>query len=350
MKEFQIFSKVPDIYDNMIKDIEESKKYIYLETYLYDADAVGNRFREVLLKKARQGVKIRLLLDAWGGTVDREYFKELISLGAEVRFFREIRYFVSMILKNHERNHRKLLIIDNDICYIGSANITSRCLKWRELVLKMKGDIVKSFTVSFFKSWSMYGNMSPKRIKTIIYKGYHIINDTPDYFQRITENKYLQLIGKSKKEIMIETPYFIPSGKIRQALAKAVKRGVNVKLIIPYYSDVKIVDIVRNGYLGELYKKGININYYMSKTLHSKLMIVDDKFFILGSSNLDYRSFIYQYEINFLGSNIRLIKGLKKYFDETMSYSKPFDYGEWKNRSSIKKIFELLLDYFKQYL
>jgi cardiolipin synthase len=350
MKDFTVMSEPPKIYNEMIRDILNAKKQILLETYIYDNDEVGDKFKKVLIKKAKQGVKIKLLLDAWGSDAKIEYFKELIKLGAEVRYFREIRYFIRIFSKNHERNHRKLLIIDDQITYIGSLNITKTCLNWRELVLKMVGDITPKFIKSFMKSWELYGDFTGKKLKSIIYRDYEIINEIPSYYIRITEDKYSKLIKGAKKEIMIETPYFLPSTRLRTALSKAVEKGVKVKIIIPYNSNAKLVDILRNEYLGDLHKKGVEIYYFTPGFLHSKLMIVDNNFFLLGSSNLDYRSFIYLYEINFIGKNKDIINDLKKYFSETLSKTIPFKYEKWRRRSSFKKILELLIYRIRHYL
>lgn len=348
MKNFNVLSNPKKIYNSMIDDINNSKNYVYLETYIFDDDKIGKRFRDVLIKKLKQGVRVRLLIDAWGSNAKIDFFKKLIDLGAEVRYFREIRYFIRIFTKNHERNHRKLLIIDDNISYIGSMNITEDCLEWRELVLRLEGIISISFKHSFLKSWEIYGHISRKKIRSIIYKDFEIIHDIPSFIKKATENKYLRLIKKAKKNIRIETPYFVPSLKIINAFSKAVKRKVNVELIVPYYSDVRIVDILRNRYLGRLSKKGINI-YYYNRILHSKLLIIDDNYFLLGSSNLDYRSFNYQYEINFIGTNKKMICNLKEHFNETLSDCFPFDYNHWKRRSSFKKILEIIMLHFKHY-
>jgi len=246
-----------------------------------------------------------------------------------------------MFSKNHERNHRKLLIIDNNLTYIGSCNITAIGLEWRELVLKLKGEISGHFTDSFLTSWQNYKRIS-KEIRSIIHKGFEIIQDTPSKKARKTETKYIELIKNAKKEILIETPYFVPSFKIRHALGSAAKRGIKIQIILPYTSDVKIVDVLRDTYLGGLYNSGVKIYYYKKKVLHSKLMLVDN-LFILGSSNLDYRSFIYQYEINLLGRDKEINSSLKKYFNSGLRDCIKFNYQEWKDRSSFKKLLELFL-------
>ena len=120
--------------------------------------------------------------------------------------------------------------------------------------------------------------------------------------------------------------------------------------MLPKISDVKIIDIVRNRYLGELHKEGIKIYYYSPKILHSKLFIMDNKFFILGSSNLDYRSFLHQYEINLLGKDRKIINELNKYFYSTLLDSTKFNINEWKRRSSLVKIPEMIISYLEKYL
>jgi len=334
----------------MLKDIALAKRYIFLETYIYDNDVIGDRFKNLLIKKAKQGVKVKLLVDAWGSSADRNYFKKLIDSGAEFRFFQEFRYVIRIFSKNHERNHRKLLVIDDNITYIGSANITKTCLDWRELVIRLEGDISPLFAEAFLHSWESYDKQASKRIKSLIHRQFEIIRDIPSSTYRVTERRYIQLINQARNKIMIETPYFVPSISIRSALSKAVKRGVKVLIILPYISDIRIMNLVRNRYLGLLYKNGINIYYFMPKGLHSKLLIVDDRIFLLGSSNVDYRSFIHQYEINFIGKNREMILALKNYFNKTLSKSKPFNYEEWRKRSSIKKIHERILFLIREYL
>lgn len=350
METFHVYSNPKHIYEKMLEDIKSAKKYIFLETYIYDDDEIGKKFRDLLIKKAKQGLKIKLLLDAWGGTSKKPFFEKLIKAGAEVRFFREIRYFIRIFSKNHERNHRKLLVIDNHITYIGSMNITARCLDWRELVLRIKGSISCDFAKSFYQSWQMYGKLDKKRLKTIVHKEFEIIQDIPSYLGRATENKLYKLISKAKKKILIETPYFVPSAKIINSLGKAIKKGVKVMLLIPKHSGVGIVDLVRNGYLGKVYKQGITIHYYTKKNPHSKLLIIDDNFFMLGSSNIDYRSLTHNYELNVVGEDKQIIKALKDFFMEGFSDSEPFSYEEWRQRSSIDKLLELILETIKHYL
>lgn len=353
MEKFEIFSEPKKIYSNMLNDIKEAKHKIYLETYQFDNDYIGIKFRNELIKKASQGVKVAVLIDSWGSSSNKDFFKKLVKAGGRVRFFREFQYVIRLISKNHERNHRKLLLIDDKISYIGSRNITAQGIDWREIVVRFEGKITIHLKNSFIKTWKAHGNLSVKRFNKIVHKSFEIIQDIPSKINTTTEKKYYHLINQAKKEIFIVTPYFIPSGRIRKAFSNAVKRKVKISIIIPnQYEDpyALIANTLRNRYLGRLYNNGINIYTYMPNYIHTKLLIIDKKFFILGSSNLDYRSFIHQFEINIMGKDKKMIESLRKYFFETLDDSKLFNYYEWKKRSSIIKFLELIVYTMRKYV
>ncbi|MFA5019933.1 MAG: phosphatidylserine/phosphatidylglycerophosphate/cardiolipin synthase family protein [Candidatus Pacearchaeota archaeon] len=349
MRTFEVLSRPGRIYRRMLGDIKNAEKSIYLETYIFDKDKVGNIFRKALEKKAAEGVKIRVLVDAWGSTADKKFFGRLVCLGGEVRFFKEFKYAVRIFAKNHERDHRKLLIIDRKITFVGSVNITASCLKWRELVLRLDGDISENFARSFNRFWNRKGKVDMKRINKIAYRGFEIIQDIPSTLFNPTEISYEHLINNAKKTILIETPYFVPSLGIRQALKDAAQRGVEVKIAVPKISNVKSVNIIREAYLGELWRCGAYI-YYFNKFTHSKLMVIDNNYFILGSSNMDYRSFRHQYDINLLGKDKKIIAVLKRYFDRTIFDCVLFDYKKWSSRSLSQKIGGFILKSVRRYL
>jgi cardiolipin synthase len=152
----KLFSEPPRFYEAMLQDIGRAERYIYLETYKFGNDEVGFRFREALTKAAERGVHIKLLLDSWGVSYKEDFFSELISLGGEVRFFRKIIYTFDFFTKNHRRNHRKFLLIDDNISYMGSANITGYSLQWRESMIRLTGGITFMFKRSFLESFKIY--------------------------------------------------------------------------------------------------------------------------------------------------------------------------------------------------
>jgi len=356
--DFQVFSDPPIFYEKMLSDIKSAKKYIFLETYLFGDDAVGKKFLKIMSQKVREGVKVRLLIDAWGffylngriSNAKKNLFKEYLSSGGELKFFRELRYTLRIFSDNYERGHRKMILIDDKISYIGSYNIIQKYIKNRELVLRFEGGLTVQLKSSFEIFWQTAGRINRKKLSFLVHKKFQLLQDIPSLRRSHTERNYARLINESFQDIRIETPYFIPSPKIIRALTRAISRGVKVKLIIPKSSNWKIIDLMRNKYLGYLHKKGVEIFYYLPKLLHSKLLIIDDAFFLLGSSNVDYRSFLKSYEINLIGQDKKLIHALEKYFNETLSETEPFNYELWKKRSSLIKIFESILGKIKKFL
>lgn len=338
----------------MIDDIEHAVKYIYIETFRVGKDEIGDRFRRALTKKAKEGVKVKILIDYWGaGPIDHDYFKNLIKYGGEVRFFEKIKYNSDIFTRGHRRNHRKLLLIDDIISYIGSSNLTAYNMNWRESILRMKGDITETFVKLFnqdFNGYNKYVFNSAYKTKLVKHNSFEIIRDTPSITRKPTNNKFIRLIKAAQYQITIETPYFLPGFMLRKSLMDAAQRGVDVNIVLPRRSDVTLIDILRNKYFGMLYKAGVNILFYKLNNLHAKMMLVDKKIFAIGSSNFDYRSFRYMYEITLIGDNRDIAKQVNSHMRKTISDSNEFNYINWKNRSLINKLFEWVLLPFRHLL
>jgi len=154
--QFQLFTQPPRLFEAMLEDIRNARDYICIETYRFTQDKVGVMFRDALLVKAKEKVKIRLLIDSWGGTSNDAFFAELVKLGAEVRFFKKITFSFDFFTRNHRRNHRKLFLVDDKVSYIGSANISGHSLHWRELTLRIEGSLTPLFKKTFNKSFKLY--------------------------------------------------------------------------------------------------------------------------------------------------------------------------------------------------
>jgi len=338
----------------MVEDIELAEKYIYLETFRVGNDVIGQRFNRALTIKAKQGIKVKLLIDYWGaGSADHSFFKDLIKAGGEVRLFEKIRYNTDFFTKGHRRNHRKLLLIDNKISWIGSSNLTGYNLNWRESMLRMKSKITHTFVKLFLEDFRMYNKYKfniAYKTRLIKSEGFEIIRDVPSItFKRINQ-KLIRLIKGAKTKILIETPYFLPGFAIRKAMVDAATKGVEVIVIIPKRSDVNLIDILRNKYLGPLYQKGVKFNFYEPNNLHAKLILVDDETFAIGSSDFDYRSFRYMYEIMMFGTNEEIASQMKIHIYKTLQNSSLFNYSKWVKRPYINRFFEWILLPFRHLL
>lgn len=351
---YQLFSEPLRYYNAMVEDIELARKYVYVQTFRVGNDEIGQRFKRALTTKARQGVEVKILIDYWGaGSADQSFFKELIKAGGELRLFEKIRYNTDIFTKGHRRNHRKLLLIDDKISWIGSSNLTGYNLNWRESMLRMKSDITATFVKIFMEDYRMYNKYKfniAYKTRLIKHNEFEIIRDVPSItFKRINQ-KFIKLIKNANKRVLIETPYFLPGFMLRKAMTDATNRGVEVIVVIPKRSDVNLIDILRNKYLGPLYQKGVVFNFYEHNNLHAKLMLVDDKIISIGSSNFDYRSFRYMFEIMLFGENAEIAEQIKSHIYKTLQNSTSFNYKQWVKRPLINKFFEYILLPFRHLL
>lgn len=342
----KMFSDPLLFFPSILNDIKNATQYIYFEVYRFRNDPMGIRVRDNLIKKCREGVEIKLLIDSWGASSNISFFKELIELGGEVRFFKKIRITWDAFTKNHRRDHRKILVIDDEITWIGSANVSGYALNWRESMFRIKGEIAKPFKTVFLDNLKIYNKYFYDKhaySRKIRYDSFEIIRDVPSLQHQPIQRKFLALIRSARNEIFLETPYFLPGSNLRKALGEASARGVRVNIIIPKKSDIHILDVLSVKYLGELSKAKVNIYFHVYQSLHSKIFMADRKYFLVGSANFDYRSFRYQHEIGFFGEHKSLNRQLLQHFQQSIKDSELFDYDSWHKRPRLQRWFEGIL-------
>lgn len=351
---YHLFADPIRYYNAMIDDIESAVHYIYIETYRIGNDAVGMRFRDALIKKAKLGVEVKVLIDFWGGSgVNNGFFDELTKFGAEVRFFEKIKYNTDIFTRGHRRNHRKLLIIDDSVSYIGSSNLTEYNMNWRESMLRIKGDLTLTLKKVFnldYKIYNKYVLMKANYLRLLRYGQFEVVRDMPSITRQRVMRRYILMIRKAKESVTVVTPYFLPGFMLRKTMIDAVRRGVNVRVIIPLRSDVGLVDILRNKYMGHLHLNGIHFSMYQPHNLHAKLLLIDGAHFSIGSPNFDYRSFRYMHELVLLGRQKQVAEQVETHIRLTLENSLPFDFEKWKRRPLINKFFEWLLLPFRHLL
>ncbi|HTX89048.1 MAG TPA: phosphatidylserine/phosphatidylglycerophosphate/cardiolipin synthase family protein [Bacteroidales bacterium] len=353
--EYMVIDDPLKFYNQMLADISRARKYVFLETYKFANDHMGIRFRDVLTRKAHEGVRIKILIDSWGkGPVSESFFEELIRLGGQVKFFEKIKINTDIFTRGHRRDHRKILVIDDEVSYMGSMNITGYNLNWRELALRMTGELVLIFKKCFqenFDAFNPYNIVNKVNYSKTLKSGdFELIRDVPSVPLQRLKKKYVRMIRSAKSSVVIETPYFLPGFLLRKAMIDAGKRGVDVKVIMPKNSDVRMIDVLRNKYLGLLHKNRVKLLFFVPHNLHAKLMIIDDQVFSITSANFDYRSFRYQYEIALIGSDPDILRQLRDHVNETLLESEPFDYERWQRRPLIQKILEWTLLPFRHML
>ena len=342
--EYQLFASCGDWITQLVKDIRSATHYIYIETFRLSDDITGRTVCEALMEQAANGIDIKLIVDSWG-TRKTSLFTEMEKKGISIRYFKKLVLTFNWFGKNHKRNHRKIITIDDRIAYIGSANFSKYSLSWRESVLRMESNISKIFKSIFLENYKIYKKKikNPKYYKTINHGGFKIIRETPSIIHQKSRNYFMRLIDDAKETITIVTPYFVTGKSIREKLIKAVKRGIKVRIIIPKNSDVRSVDFLRDLFLGPLYLKGIDLQMFKKGNLHAKLVLIDDTLFSIGSTNFDYRSFRYMHEINLSGNHPVISSLISEYMEDTLTECTSFNYLKWALRPLHQKLIGMLL-------
>nr|WP_184403512.1 cardiolipin synthase [Geomicrobium halophilum] len=312
--ETKVLADGRETFAHMLYALEQAEHHIHIEFYTIRHDDIGNQFKQILLKKARDGVEVRVLYDAVGSwQLPKAYKNELRQAGVDIKAFAPVR----IPLLNHRvnyRNHRKIVVIDGQIGFTGGLNIGDEYVgkgklfrHWRDSHLYMKGEAVRDLQLTFLRDWSfMTGEtkmdpvyLSPEhRNSKIDEGGVQVIAGGPDQQWEVIKKLFFKMITNAKKSIWIASPYFIPDDDILSALKIAALSGIDVRLLMPSKPDKRVVFHASRSYYPELVDAGVVIYAYDHGFMHSKFMIVDQEIASLGSANMDMRSFHLNFEVN----------------------------------------------------
>jgi len=334
---YKIYTKTEKAWDAMLYAIGHAKSSILFEMYIFVDDTEDSHdFIEILRQKASSGVKIKIIFDSFGSKVSDTSIKKLREAGAELFFFRTL----------FRVTHRKILIIDERIAFIGGINIKKFFKKWDDLSIRIEGRVVKRILSSFAHIYKNCGGKDDFVLKydkiLPIQKGkiWFFEHYPPRHSFRL--NKYYSdKIEFAKEKILIITPYFMPNHWVVKALKKASKRGVKVEIIIPRTAThPKIANVSNYFYMHKLYKHGIKF-FLTNEMNHSKIMLVDGEEGILGSQNIDMISFDFNMESGVFFTDLNLIKELGEVIENWKKNSTPYS-PKMRNTS----LFDLFLDFF----
>ena len=324
-------------FPELLKDIAAAQHHIHIDMYIIEDDPLGRLIADALMERARQGVEVRIIYDSVGcWKMPRRFFERMRESGIELVSFLPVR-FPSFTSKANYRNHRKLIIIDGTVGYIGGMNIALRYVKgtgqqpWRDTMLRLTGGIVYALQRAFLVDWYF---VDRTLISSRAY--YPPLTNTPEnnlspIAQVVTSGPlarypeilqgYVRAILAARRYIYIETPYFLPNEPVLFALKTAAVGGVDVCIICPRRSDARFTDWASRSYLRELHEAGAKIYLYETGFLHSKLMIIDDTLSTCGSTNVDFRSFENNFEANVFIYDEGTALRLKKVFLDDQSQS-----------------------------
>lgn len=343
-----------DKFDAMFEDIRQAKKSIDIQYYIFRTDELGNQLLALLEEKLKQGVKVRLLYDELGCRRSRKkYFNRLKEFGAEVYpFFPSLVGIVNFRI--NYRNHRKIVVIDNKIAYLGGFNVGDEYVgkdkffgPWRDTHLRVTGGAVLGLKLRFLKDWYYTSGSDvalEKDLDLSIVPGGNsatqVINSGPDTKSQNIKNAMLEMINSAEKEIFIQSPYLVPDQAVLEALKMALLKGVDLNIMIPAKADHTVVHWCSMSFAKELAKLGAKIHAYNNGFIHSKVLFVDDALATIGTTNLDERSFKLNFETNLIIYDEEINRQLKDQYLIDLKDSELMDVEVFKNRPLYTKIRE----------
>jgi len=342
-----------ETFESIIEVLQNAVNHIHLEYYIIEDDEIGNRIRNILIEKAKQGLKIRLIYDdvgSWG--LKHKFLDSLTEVGIELYSFMPVRTY-RFANKINNRNHRKIIVVDGTIGFVGGLNIADRYLKgrdgkgfWRDTHLKLEGDAVKSLQEIFLIDWYF---MSSEMLNDECYFPNHSVDKThfiqinpsgPDSDWSSTMQTFFAAITTATDYIYISTPYFLPNESILTAIRTAALSGVEVKIILPEKNDSFLTTYSSRSYIRNLLDAGVQVYFYNKGFTHSKILIVDDIFATIGTANMDIRSFDQNFEVNALIYDEEISLQLKKSFKRDLKNSNLVILSIFANRSLKEKFKE----------
>lgn len=349
------FVEFSTMFHDMLHSIAGAKHHIHVQFYIFMDDAVGRLLRDVLIDKVRQGVKVRLLYDDVGSwKAKNRFFRAMQQEGIEVYPFGEVK-FAALTKRVNYRNHRKVVIVDGRIGYIGGMNIADRYYKglswgyWRDTHIRIEGMAVNALQTSFFVDWyyasRILVNEPPyfPKVERCGATDMQIVTSYPMGEWKTIMQGLLQVISQSRNYLYIQTPYFLPTEPILMALRNAALAGVDVRIMVPLRGDSLLADLASHSYYKEVMTAGVKIYQYESGYLHAKMILSDDNFVTIGSTNMDFRSFEQNFEINAFIYDPDVVETMKQIFLADQQSSLRVIPADWQNRPLWKRCLESLV-------
>lgn len=330
-----------------LEAIRNAKHHIHLEYYIFDVDDIGNQIIDLMIQKSKEGVIVRITTDDFGSPkLNKNAIKRFENTEVEYETFLPVRF--NSLADSNFRNHRKILIVDGEIAFIGGINISDKYINngkhdlyWRDTSVMIKGDSVNFLQLRFWMDWSMTNG---KRFSINNYDYLPIIPldtgnslvsfafSSPGSEVQSAIESMILAIFLAKKKVRLTTPYFIPSEEFESALRIAINRGVEVELILPKKGDSIIVQEASMSFLIGLMKQGLKVFLYEKGFIHAKTITIDEDIAFVGTVNLDNRSFYINFEITTVIHDVTLIKELNSHFETDKLDSLLLTYKLWKEQ------------------
>ena len=357
---YRLITSDTEAYEKMLKEMKNAKESIDICTYVFKSDQTTEAFLELLTFRAKEGIRVRLLMDivgSFGVYLDQRCFKALKKAGGEIAFFvpmlkRPFQNYINL------RNHRKIYLFDQTTLLSGGMNLSNEYMgkddgekRWDDILYYLKGPAVNNFYSIFHNDW-VYATKNEMKNDLKMDENYdgdtivQVVPSGPDIPRDALYETLLNAIYSAKERIWIVTPYFVPDENIIQALIIAQHKGVDVKLITPKVSDNFIADMVRSPYMRELDNVGADVVLYEGEMLHAKAILFDRVGGMIGSVNMDNRSLFLNYEVVTFAYSLQFIESIEKWMERLIGNSSRGMHTPSKSREAsenIMKVFAPLL-------
>ncbi len=353
--------KIPEV----LEAIKNAKHHIHIEYYIIEDDSTGREIENALVEKVREGVTVRLIYDDFGSrSVRKTLLRRLAAAGIETNPFNKI-VFIAFANRINYRNHRKIIIVDGSIGFIGGINISDRYINrprirrrrrrwdqmyWRDTHMRIEGDGVSYLQFLFFCDWSFCSESTlplsveyfPTFESPVNYgtKQIQIAASGPDSDTSIILYSLLELINTAESELLLTTPYLIPCESLLNALVLASIGGVDVKILVPKRNDSLVINLASQSYYDELLQAGIEIYEYKKGFIHAKTVVVDGSISTIGTANMDDRSFDLNFEVNAIVFDKEVAHELRNVYFNDVKNAIRVDPNKWEDRPKIKKLLE----------
>ena len=344
-------------FESLKKDLHNARKFIYLQYYIFLDDKIGTEIADILKQKARQGVEVKVIYDHVGSfSAKNSFFKQMKEAGIGVRPFFRVN-FPQFANRINWRNHRKIVVIDGETGYIGGMNIADRYAYgngktkelWRDTHFRLEGDIVESLLHSFLVDWNFlekepyFPELSNRQPSESNSCGIQLVTGGPISTWDNLSLMFLKAITSAKRLIWIQTPYFLPTDALFNALQAAALANIDVRIMMPAHTDSLLLHYASFSYISQCLAAGIKIYLYLPGMLHAKSMVIDDDLVTAGSTNFDFRSFENNFECNLFILDPELNAKMRDIFYQDMQNCEKLQKEKWRKRRLSQRFLEALL-------
>lgn len=343
----------------LLDRLAKAKEHIHIEFYIYENDKIGNAIKDILIRKAKEGVAVRFIYDDFGSKgIRRVFVRELRESGIMAFPFNKIR-MIALANRLNYRNHRKIVVIDGKTSFVGGINVSDKYINdknfdlyWRDTHLLINGQASHLLQKVFISDWNFCSNenlMIKREFFPLIDKeekwqsSLQIVSSGPDSETSSILHAIIKAINLAEKEILITTPYFIPEESLQQALIFAALSGIDVRLLVPKVGDSFFVNLASQAYYEDLLRAGVRIFRYTKGFVHAKTFVTDKKLASVGTANMDLRSFDLNFEVTALIYDEKKAIELADIFQDDLKGTEELYLKDWLNRPKVIKLAERLL-------